>query len=167
MCITMSSDTMADPVTSFSFTVGFHTSQGRLLGMHLNEDKCLGDIYVSQVSPDISTLIGQWNAENPSDRICPGDQVVTINHKKGWACHRHQKTLSRDFIELTFMRNCQHPTSHRAHFVFKKRTSKDVVKKNELKQKAGAFRRLHGSVAVAHQQMQRDKRLWEDANSGM
>ena len=90
MCITMSSDTMADPVTSFSFAVGFHASQGRLLGMHLNEDKCLGDIYVSQVSPDISTLIGQWNAENPSDRICAGDQVVTINHKKGCPYHRYQ-----------------------------------------------------------------------------
>ena len=162
---------MANLVRSFSFTVGFHISQGRLLGIHLNVDKRLGGIYVSQVSPDISTLIGQWNAENPSDRICPGDQVVTINHKKGWACHRHQKTLSRDFIELTFMRNCQHPTSHRAHFGIKKWTAKDVVKKNELKQqdrlhrKGGALRRLHGSVAVAHEQMQRSERLWEHANS--
>ena len=124
-------------------------------------------IYVSQVSPDISTLIGHWNAENPSDRIYAGDQVVSINHLKGWACHRPLKTLPRDFIELTFMRNCQHPTSRRAHFLIKKLTSKDVVKKNELKQKGGSFRRLHGSVAVAHQQMQRDKRLWEDAHSGM
>ena len=104
-------------VIAFTFTVGVDKRKGRPLGMYMNDNKFYGALYVDHVSSDKSTLIGEWNAENPTATIRAGDQVVAVNDKKGCASFLYQQTKALDLLELTVLRNVVFASSVIVHFI--------------------------------------------------
>ena len=111
----MSWDSLGPHVTSFTFSVGIDTRLGRPLGMYLNDNRFPGALLVDYVSSDHSTLIGQWNADNPEASIRTGDLVVAVNDKKGYATYLRQLTKSLDFLEFTVVRHKKALEPHRVH----------------------------------------------------
>ena len=119
----MSENTFGEHVIAFTFTVGVDKRKGRPLGMYMNDNKFYGALYVDHVSSDKSTLIGEWNAENPTATIRAGDQVVAVNDKKGCASFLYQQTKALDLLELTVLRNVEQPQSYRVHPAANKRVA--------------------------------------------
>ena len=111
----MSWDSLGPHVTSFTFSVGIDTRLGRPLGMFVNDNRFRGALLVDHVSSDNSTLIGEWNADNPDATIRTGGLVVAVNNKKGCASYLRQMTKALDLIELTIVRHMKPPEPHRVH----------------------------------------------------
>ena len=122
----MSWDSLGEHVTSVTFSVGIDTRLGRPLGMFVNDNRFSGALLVDHVSSDISTLIGEWNADNPDASIRTGDLVVAVNDKKGHASYLRQMTKVLDLIELTVVRHMKPPEPHRVHATAIKRVAEVI-----------------------------------------
>jgi len=74
-----------------------HTS-GQRVGLNIVPGK---DGSLEIVEIEDRGLIGQWNAENPSNRVLPGDRVVQVNGKKEKLADECRK---REVLRITLVR---------------------------------------------------------------